>query len=87
MCMSYLSVIQLSKDQAQEANTTVNSLRMSGNAFCSNMHQQIDRALLACGSLPTPARRSPTALAAKDYVTKLPQMLSLSRLSLTKHTS
>ena len=93
VCMSYLSVVQLSKDQAQEADTTVKSLRTSGTAFCSSMHQQLDQALLTCNALPAPARmsvqelHSPTAIAAKEYVTKLPQMLSLSRLNLTKHTA
>ena len=75
--------VQLSKAQAQEAAATVNSLKDSGAAFCISMHQQLDQAMLACDMLPTaPASRVPAA--ANDYVTKLPQLLSLSRLNLTR---
>lgn len=80
-----LLVFQLSKDQAEEAAVTVKSLRTSGADFCMNMHQQLDQAMLACELLPTmPVRKSPVSATAKEYVTKLPQLLSLSKLSLTR---
>ena len=78
-------VFQLSKDQAEEAIATVSLLRTSGPAFCNNMHQQLDQAMLACDLLPTmPVRKSPLPATAKDYVTKLPQLLSMSKFSLAR---
>ena len=80
-----LSDAQLSKEQAQEATATVDSLRASGTAFCMHMHQQLDQAMLACDALPTPhLSKSAASVAAKEFVTRLPQLLSLSRLSLTR---
>ena len=76
-------IFQLSKAQAEEATATVHLLRVSGTAFCNNMHQQLDQAMLACDQLPTVlVRKSPAT--AKEYVTKLPQLLSLSKFSLTR---
>jgi len=83
-----LLVFQLSKDQAEEAAVTVKLLRTSGAAFCMNMHQQLDQAMLACNLLPTrPVRKSPVSATAKEYVTKLPQLLSLSKLNLTRNNT
>lgn len=83
-----LLVFQLSKDQAEEATVTVKLLRASGAVFCTNMHQQLDQAILACDLLPTmPVRKSPVSATAKEYVTKLPQLLSLSKLSLTRRNT
>ncbi|KAL3142386.1 hypothetical protein ABBQ38_002722 [Trebouxia sp. C0009 RCD-2024] len=79
---------KLSKDQAEEATVTVKLLRASGAVFCTNMHQQLDQAILACDLLPTmPVRKSPVSATAKEYVTKLPQLLSLSKLSLTRRNT
>ena len=75
-------VFQLSKDQAEEAIATVSLLRASGTAFCNNTHQQLDQAMLACDLMPTmPVRKSPMPATAKEYVTKLPQLLSMSKFS------
>lgn len=78
----------MSKEQAQEAVATVNCLKTSGAAFCISMQQQLDQAMLACDMLPTARMSKPPASAAtKDYVTKLPQLLSLSRLNLTRKST
>lgn len=82
-----LSGVQLSKEQAQEAVATVKSLKTSGAVFCVNMQQQLDQAMLACDVLPTPMGKPLASAAAKDYVTKLPQLLSLSRLNLTRKST
>lgn len=79
---------KLSKDQAQDATATVCSLKTSGSAFCINMHEQLDQAMLACNLLPTTSvSRRPASAAAKEYVTKLPHLLLLSRLNLTKKST
>lgn len=80
---SCLSGVQLSKVQAEEAMATVKSLTTSGRAFCVTMHQQLDEATLACSKLPTaPVAKTPASATARNYVTKLPQLLSLSKLNL-----
>lgn len=78
------ALCQLSRDQAQEAEATVNHLRASGATFCSNMGAQLEQTMLACKALPTPAV---TKSGPRVYVTKLPQLLSVSRLNLTKRST
>ena len=85
---SFLSGAQLSEAQAEEAAATIKSLKTSGTAFCVTMHQQLDEAMLACSKLPTaPEGKTPASAIAKSYVTKLPQLLSLSKLNLTKKST
>ena len=87
-CYCVSLVPQLSKEQAQEATATINCLKASGAAFGINMHQQLDQAMLACDMLPTATvSKSPASASAQDYVAKLPQLLSLSRLNLTRKST
>ena len=74
----------MSRDQAEDAEATVSDLTRLGAAFCSNMNAQLDQAILACSCLPAPAIDKGSSSSSRDYVTKLPQLLSINRLNLTK---
>ncbi|DBA90957.1 TPA: hypothetical protein ACH3X2_004168 [Trebouxia sp. C0005] len=77
-------VCKLSQDQAEDAEATIRDLTRLGAAFCSSMNAQLDQAILACSCLPAPAINKGSSSSPRDYVTKLPQLLSISRLNLTK---
>lgn len=70
--------IQLSVTQAKEAEASVKLLRSAGQSLTITMHHDIQRAIVACDSLPAPGKTdSPSKY-------RIPQFMSLSRLSLTK---
>lgn len=78
---------QLSCEQAADATATLDKLAESGNIFCNTTQNQVDQAFQACEQLPAPASSSTSISSTRDYVTKLPQLLSSSRLNLTWKSS
>ena len=77
-----LRMLQLSTSQAQEAEASVRLLRLTGPPIINSMQIDAERAMLACDSLPAPVDSKDSS--PRKY--RVPQFLSLSRLSLTKKT-
>lgn len=75
-------MLQLSTSQAKEAEASVRLLRLAGQCMINNMQSDVERAMLACDSLPAPVDSKDSS--PRKY--RVPHFLSLSRLSLTKRT-